>query len=136
MTNKIVDHTIKALIIRCVAVNLILAGIWQLTISESSPWVKGQVLGGLVSILMFLQMKNTLERALVCAPDVANRKVRVGYMMRMLIYGLVLALSILSEDINFITVIIGIISMKYIVLLSAVFDEKLLKKRPNNNEKR
>ncbi len=120
------DPTYKKLVLRMIALNLILIGLWFFFSPNPGPWIKGTVLGTLLALLMFWQMKNTLEKAVKKPPAAANKQVRRGYFIRYAIYFIVFTLTILSKDINFITTIISVVSMKYIVLLSGIFDKSLI----------
>ncbi|MDO5734108.1 MAG: ATP synthase subunit I [Eubacteriales bacterium] len=120
------DPAIRKIILRAIAFNLIMLGIWAVVFKDSMPWIRGQILGGAIGVLLFLQMKRTLEKALVKAPQAANATVRRGYLIRLLIYGVVFGLSLLSPEVQLISVILGVISLKYTVMISGIFDRELL----------
>lgn len=113
------DPILRRLVYLCAALNLLIAGAYLLFIPEPWPWVKGQILGGAVSILLFFQMEMTLRRALPQGPQLANRKVRLAYGLRLLIYAAVAVLAMREPSVHLIAVLVGIVSMKYTVLVSS-----------------
>lgn len=119
------DPVLKKLVFRCITFNVILAGVWYFVPWAGPRWLKGQLFGAAVAVLFFGQMRLTLARAVRLPAQKATEKVRMGYAVRMVFYALIFFLSYYSPDISVIPVIIGVVSMKYTVLLSFTWDKGL-----------
>lgn len=118
------DPILQRIVILCAGFNILLSGIYLIFIKTPWPWIKGQLLGGAIAIVLFFQMELTLRKALVRPPRLANRKVRLGYMIRLVIYAVLILLAMQDDSVNLIALLVGIVSMKYTILVSSLFKKR------------
>ena len=91
----------------------------------------GLVLGGLVAIGMSFHMYSSLQKAVLYDRENAEKKVKIGSLIRMVFMVIALALSvILPQYISFVGVALGILSLKFSAYLQPL-THKVLKKIRN-----
>lgn len=84
----------------------------------------GIFFGSAISALNFLQLANTLNRAVNLPPSKAQTYTVTQYFVRYLITGIVLAISIKAPYINVLGTVFGLISIKLIILATNLFNDK------------
>lgn len=100
-------------------------GIVSLFLTKSPlPFLMGLLLGTIISILNFRLAALALERAVKLSPRRAGIYVSSRYMIRYFIIGTVLYISIKADYINILGTIIGIITLKLVILHREVFSNK------------
>lgn len=92
------------------------------------PIVKGFVFGGSIGVLNFLLLGNTIVKALKKNSRSATVFVRINYFVRYIIIGVVLFVSVKAEYINAISVLIGLLLVKYIIVFVNFFEKRGYKK--------
>lgn len=92
------------------------------------PIVKGFVFGGSIGVLNFLLLGNTIVKALKKNSRSASVFVRINYFVRYIIIGVVLFVSVKAEYINAISVLIGLLLVKYIIVFVNFFEKRSYKK--------
>ncbi|QUH19097.1 ATP synthase subunit I [Alkaliphilus sp. B6464] len=85
------------------------------------PFITGQVFGMIISILNFRLLSLTLQTAIKMESAKAQVYVGSRYVIRFLLMGVVLFISIKADYINVLGTIIGLISLKLIILITQVF---------------
>ncbi len=119
MNKDLVFSIIKRVIIS----SLFIVGIMFFVFKESKAIILGYIFGSLISILGFKLLHNTIEKAVTMPPGRANAYSTAHYMARFTIYGIVLGVAALADYLNFLSAILGLIMVKLVILLSAVFDK-------------
>lgn len=102
-------------------------GFLFLFIKEPWPYVKGLVLGGLISILMFKHLYITINRSVEKEASRAQVYMTINALIRYLIYGVTIFIGAKADYLSLITTIIGILSMKYLILGENIY--KAMKKK-------
>ena len=107
-----------------VIVLLILMLLTFLFISEPEGWIKGYIFGGLIGILNFLLLGNTMYKASTMDPARARVYASVNYYIRLIITAVVIIIALKAEYLNVISVVVGIILIKQVIFFSQVFNNK------------
>ncbi|MBM7561296.1 hypothetical protein JOC49_000816 [Fusibacter tunisiensis] len=104
--------------------DLVLVGIGLLFFKEPWAFIIGVVFGSAIAALNFLQLGNTLTRAVTLPPKQAQAYTTTQYFIRFLISGVVIALSIKAPYINVLGTVLGLVSIKFIILATHLFNDK------------
>ena len=110
----------RVVIVSCL-LSLLIAAIALLFVADKLKFAYGLFFGSGISILMFLQTANALSKASGMAPNQAQKYVASRYIIRMLIYGVVLFVSLKADYINVIATVIGFLTVKVAVLFLSFF---------------
>lgn len=92
-----------------------------------SPWIdfaRGLVFGTAIAILNFRLLALTVEKSVLMEPDKAKIYAGTRYVIRYLINAVVLIVSLKADYINPLGTIIGLISIKFVVLRVGLFNDK------------
>jgi multisubunit Na+/H+ antiporter MnhE subunit len=119
MNNDIVFKVTK----RVAIISLLIIGISFFLFKEPKPIIYGYIFGAIISILGFKLLNNTINKAVNMTPGKATAYSAVHYMLRYLIYFIVLAVAALADYLNFPAAILGLLSVKFIIIGSAIFDK-------------
>ncbi|MBS4536446.1 ATP synthase subunit I [Clostridium sp. D2Q-14] len=119
---SLVENTGHKIIRRVVILIIILSGIILITIPEPKEYVLGLIFGGIINLLNFRLMSITLEKSLNMPQGKIMPYILANYMIRYLIYGIVLTIAALADYLNFLMVIIGFFMVKVIILLDTFYD--------------
>lgn len=109
---------------RVIISSLFIIGIMTFIFNEPKSIILGYIFGSIISILGFKLLHTTIERAITMSPGKATGYSTAHYMTRYLIYGVVLAVAALADYLNFMATFLGIMMVKIVILLSAVFDKR------------
>lgn len=91
-------------------------------------FILGLLFGAATSILNFLELSNTLKRAVVMVPAKAQSFVAMKYFIRYAVTAIVLFISIVAPYINVLGTIVGLILLKGIILVNSIHKGKLPQK--------
>lgn len=114
----------KNLIVLCV---LIIGSF--LFLNEPLKWAYGFTFGSLIGILNFMQLARTMEKAVKMNPGSAQAYASISYFIRFGIMAVVLIVSLKADYINALATVIGLLSIKFIILVSNIFGDKVYYKR-------
>lgn len=103
--------------------NFIIAGIGFFIFNEWIPFLTGLIFGSIISILNLKLLSLTLEKAVLMAPETAQKYTTSRYFVRFLLYGVVIFISIRAEYINVLGTILGIVSLKLVILKTELFND-------------
>lgn len=111
-------------VIKKIAISsLLIIGITAFVFKEPKPIILGYTFGSIISVLGFKLLHNTINRAITMSPGKANAYSMSRYMIRYIIYAIVLSVSALADYLNFPATILGLMMVKFVILISAVFDK-------------
>lgn len=88
----------------------------SLALSLHVDWLLGYVFGTLVSLLMFRLLAITVDEAIEKEFNGARALVLKRYIIRYLIYGVVLYVAIQKSYLNFLAVVVGLFTVKFTIL--------------------
>jgi hypothetical protein len=100
-----------------------------LFLNEPLKWTYGYIFGGLIGILNFMQLARTVEKAVKMNPGGAQAYASISYFIRFGIMAVVLIVSIKADYINALATVIGLLSIKFIILVTNVFNDREYYKR-------
>ena len=119
MNNDIVIKVTK----RVTLVSLLIIGVSFFLFKEAIPIIYGYIFGTIISVLGFKLLSNTINKAVSMTPGKATAYSTVHYILRYLIYFIVLAIAALADYLNFPAAILGLLSVKFVIIASAIFDK-------------
>ncbi len=122
MEDKVIQKIVKRVII--------LGGIiifFLLFFNNRKENILGYIFGSLISVASFFLMKQSVERSVWMTPENAKKYAMGQYFLRMIIYGVVLIVGAKADYLSFLTVVLGLISIKLVIVLSTIFDKGFLK---------
>ena len=123
MNNDLVFKLIK----RAAIISLFIIGIMAFVFKEPMPIIQGYAFGTIISILGFKLLHNTINKAVEMTPSRASSYSMVHYMLRYLIYGIVLTVSAIADYLNFPATLLGLLIIKIVILGSGILDKNFLK---------
>ena len=100
-----------------------------LFLNEPLRWVYGFVFGGFIGMLNFMQLARTVEKAVTMNPGSAQAYASISYFIRFGIMAVVLIVSLKADYINALATVIGLLSIKFIILVTNMFDDREYYKR-------
>lgn len=81
------------------------------------------IFGGGISVLNFKLMDITVKKAVQMPPGKAQSYSTRHYMIRYFIYFIVLLVAGKADYLNFITTMLGLLSIKMVITISAIFEK-------------
>ncbi len=123
MNNDLVFKITK----RVSIISLLIIGSIAFIFKNSKPIILGYVFGAIISILGFKLLHNTINKAVEMSPGKASAYSTVHYMLRYLIYFIVLLIAALADYLNFPAAILGLLMVKIVILGSGIFDKDFQK---------
>ncbi len=97
-------------------------------LKDTIGFILGVLLGGVYSIINFKIIQFTLEKAMKMPPSKSQKYVQTRYFLRYLFTGVVIYLAIIIPIFNIIGVILGLVAIKFSVLLLKAFKKVSVKK--------
>lgn len=98
-------------------------------LNEPLRWTYGFIFGGFIGILNFMQLARTVEKAVKMNPGSAQAYASISYFIRFVIMAVVLIVSLKADYINALATVIGLLSIKFIILVTNMFDDREYYKR-------
>jgi hypothetical protein len=91
--------------------------------------VYGLIFGSTISVLNFLELEKTLIKSSRMNPRNSQSYATKHYFLRYFITGLVLLISIKASYINTIGTVIGLLLLKFVIMITNLFNDKEYFKR-------
>lgn len=110
----------RRIVITSCLLSLIITAAAFIFVQDKMRFAYGIFFGTAISNLMFLQTANALSKASAMAPSQAQRYVASRYIIRMVIYGAVLFISLKADYINVIATVVGFLTVKISVLFLSI----------------
>lgn len=123
MNNDLVLKLVKRIMI----VSLFLIGIMLFTFKEPKPIILGYVFGTIISIAGFKLLENTINKSVEMTPGRASAYSMVHYLLRYIIYFVVLAVAALADYLSFPATLLGLLMIKIMIMVSGIFDKNFQK---------
>ncbi len=108
---------------------LLLCVIALVFFNRPMTWIYGYVFGGLIGVLNFVQLAKTMEKAVTLPMAKAQGYAASRYFIRYTITGVVLIVSLKADYIHALATVIGLVLIKFIILVTHLFDDKEYYKR-------
>lgn len=119
-----VNYVTKGVIVYDLIVIILLL----ITSTFDKPMFLGLLFGTLIAILNFRLLAITINKSVTMPVSKAQIYSSAQYMMRMLITGVVIFVSVKAPHLNVIGVAIGLLSPKFVILAKALLIDKLKRK--------
>ncbi|HSN65055.1 MAG TPA: ATP synthase subunit I [Fusibacter sp.] len=113
-----------AIIKKLIVIDLIIIGISYVVVSKPMPFILGIIFGSAISVLNFIELANTLSRAITMPQDKAQSFTVIKYFVRYIVTAVVIYVSIIAPYINVIGTIIGLFIIKIIILVTNLLSDK------------
>lgn len=107
--------------------NGIVAIVGLFILDSPLPFTIGLLFGSIMALLNFRLLSLTLEKAIKMEPSRAQIYAGSRYTLRFVITGVVIFVSIKADHINVLGTVIGIISLKLVILATEFFHNSKLK---------
>ncbi len=104
-------------------------------VKDYLSFISGLFFGTVIAILNFTLLAKTIEKSIYLPPEKAKTYVSSRYFIRFTIYGAVLYISVVADYINVIGTIIGILTIKLVVYVLHLFNDKQYYKNIFNKTK-
>ncbi|WP_427337915.1 ATP synthase subunit I [Caloranaerobacter sp. DY30410] len=116
------DNTQSKIIKRVFILTILIIGVFFLVFPEPKPYIYGIIFGASINVLNFRLMSLTLEKAVKMSNNKIMPYVVGNYMIRYLIYGIVLTISAIADYINFYSTVLGLFMVKIIIIFDTFYD--------------
>lgn len=121
------DLVLKKIYKRALLISFLIIGISFFLFDEPIIIIQGYVFGAIISVLGFILMENSIKRAVKMDPGRASRHTMFHYLLRYLIYTMVLIIAVTADYLNFPSTVLGLLIVKITILLSTFFDKNFMK---------
>lgn len=112
----------RKIIIRALALALILSGIILLILPNPKQYIYGLMFSTAINVLNFKLMSLTFEKSVNMPQDRAVGYVVTNYIIRYIIYGIMLTVSAVADYISLYTAILGLFMVKIVILYGSFYD--------------
>lgn len=99
-----------------------------LTSTFSANMILGLILGTMVALMNFTMLAKTIEKSVEMSPDGAKLYASSQYFVRMVIIAIVLFITVKSQKLHLIGVLLGLIGPKIVILSRNILLNKLKRK--------
>lgn len=119
-----VNYVTKGVVVYDLIVTILLL----ITSTFNKTMILGLLFGTMIAILNFRLLAITINKSVTMPVSKAQIYSSAQYMMRMLITGVVIFVSVKAPHLNVIGVAIGLLSPKFVILAKALLIDKLKRK--------
>lgn len=98
--------------------------VFMLFLDDGKAMSLGLVFGVLISGLSFIDLSNTLQRAVHKSPEKAQSYTVRKYFMRYIMNGVVLYVAIITPHIHVIGTVLGMLLIKFSIMITNLFNDK------------
>lgn len=117
-------QTQKRIMTWLLIVDVIIIGVSFIAIKDPRPFILGVIFGSAISGLNFMELSNTLSRAVQMQSDKAQSFTVIKYFIRYIVTAVVLYVSIVAPYINVLGTILGLVIIKIIILMGNFLGDK------------
>jgi uncharacterized membrane protein YqgA involved in biofilm formation len=103
---------------------LIFAIVFILFFDQSKALIFGLVFGVLISGLNFIDLSNTLQRAVNKSPEKAQSYTVRKYFMRYVMTGVVIFVAVKTPHIHVVSTVLGMLLIKFSIMITNLFNDK------------
>ena len=116
--------TLKSIATRVFLVNAVIALAGSLFIRPIIPFITGIFFGTVIAILNFRLLYLTIERAVTMHPERARKYTVSRYLIRYALTAMVILVSINSPLLNTLGTVIGLLTIKLVILQRDLLNDK------------
>jgi hypothetical protein len=118
MNNDLVFKILK----KTVIFSFFVIGFSMFLFKNPKSIIYGYIFGALISMLGFKLLNNTINKSVLMKPSRASRYSTLHYVLRYIIYFIVLLVSVIADYLNFPATILGLTAVKFVIIFSAILD--------------
>lgn len=123
MNNDLVFRIFK----RTLIFSLFIILLFFLVFKQAKPYISGYIFGVLISMAAFKLLHNSVNKSVTMTPNRAKSYANFQYLIRFLIYGIVLIVAAKADYLNFMTTFLGLIMVKLVIVSASIFDKDFLR---------
>jgi len=112
----------QKIIVRALLLALILSGIFLIFSPNPKEYIYGLAFGTSINVLNFKLMAITFEKAVNMPQNRVMPYIMSQYLIRYIIYGIVLIVSAVADYISLYTAILGLFMVKIVILSTSFYD--------------
>ena len=116
------ENYFGTIIKRSIILIVVALAVMAVAFKEPKPYLYGMLFGSIINILNFRLMYLSTKKAMALNMKGAQVHIVVNYLIRYMIYGLVLIVAVKADYINLLTVILGLFVVKIVILSDAFYD--------------
>lgn len=121
------EDTITKVYKRTLIFSFIIMGFSFFIFKNPKPIVLGYLFGLIISMLSFKLLESTINRAVRMTPARASGYTTVHYILRYIIYFIVLSVAVIADYLNFPATVLGILMIKITIIISTALDKEFTK---------
>ena len=118
MNNDLVFKILK----KTVIFSFFVIGFSMFLFKNPKPIIYGYIFGALISMLGFKLLNNTINKSVLMKPSRASRYSTLHYVLRYIIYFIVLLVSVIADYLNFPATILGLTAVTFVIIVAAILD--------------
>jgi len=118
-----IKQTQKDIMRQVAVINIIVGMIGSIFLRPVLPLWMGLIFGTMISLLNFRLLYLTINRAVTMAPGKAQKFTTMRYMIRYFLTAVVILVSLRSPDINTLGTVIGLLTIKLVILRQNLFND-------------
>lgn len=122
------DKLISKIYIRTIIASLFIIGFSFFIFKEAKFIILGFIFGVIINMLSFKLIDKTVKKSVKMTPSKANSYTVRHHLLRYVIYFIVLSIAALADYLNFASTALGLLMIKFVIVISAIFDKDFLKK--------
>lgn len=119
---SLVENTGYKIMRMVIILTIILSAIILIVVPEPKQYILGLIFGAIINLLNFRLMSITLKKSSNMDPGKIMAYIMTNYMIRYLVYGIVLYISAIADYISLLTVVIGFFMVKVAIISDAIYD--------------
>lgn len=116
------ENYFSTIIKRSIILVILISAIILLIFKESKPYLYGIWFGAIINLLNFRLMYLSTKKAMTLSMRGAQSHIVINYLIRYMIYGLVLIIAAKADYINLYTAILGFFIVKIVIISDAFYD--------------
>lgn len=116
------ENYFSTIIKRSIILVILISAIILLIFKESKPYLYGIWFGSIINLLNFRLMYLSTKKAMTLSMRGAQSHIVINYLIRYMIYGLVLIVAAKADYISLYTAILGFFIVKIVIISDAFYD--------------
>ncbi len=108
-----------------VVLSLFIVGIMLFFFKNSKPIISGYIFGTSISILSFFLINDSANKLVRMDPSAAKKRAQVNYILRYLIYFIVLSVAAIADYLNLFATFFGLTMIKNTIYILTKLDKDI-----------
>lgn len=121
------SQIIRTIYKRTLIASFFIMGFSFFVFNEPKPIVLGYLFGIIISMIGLKLIDTTVNKAVEMDPERASGYTIFHYSLRYFIYFVVLSIAAIANYLNFPATILGLLMVKFVIIISNIFDKDFTK---------